>query len=111
MVEIKAQLNYKWKKILAFMLGITMISGIFVYLLPEAAEAAVKRTVKVAFFPMDGYHIKTGELEYDGMDVQYLNALCEYADWDVEYMECGSWDEALALLSEKKVDLVGSAQF
>ena len=111
MVEIKAQLNYKWKKILAFMLGITMISGIFGYLLPEAAEAAVKRTVKVAFFPMDGYHIKTGELEYDGMDVQYLNALCEYADWDVEYMECGSWDEALALLSEKKVDLVGSAQF
>ncbi len=111
MVAIKAQLKHGWKKILAFMLGIAIMSVIFGGLLPVMTEASDRRTVKVAFFPMDGYHIKTGELEYDGMDVQYLNALCEYADWDIEYMECESWDEALTLLSEKKVDLVGSAQF
>lgn len=88
-----------------------MVSGIIGCLWLEAAEAADKRTVKVAFFPMDGYHIKLGEQEYDGMDVQYLNALCEYADWSIEYVECGSWDEALTLLAEQEVDLVGSAQF
>lgn len=59
---------------------------------------------------MDGYHIREGE-QYDGMDVRYLNELCGYADWKVEYVECTSWDEALKLLADKQVDLVGSAQF
>ncbi len=79
--------------------------------LSTLAQAADKRTVKVAFFPMDGYHVKTGAQSYDGMDVQYLKALCEFANWKIEYVECDSWDAALALLAEKKVDLVGSAQF
>ena len=60
---------------------------------------------------MDGYHVKTGEQSYDGMDVQYLKALCEFANWKIEYVECDSWDAALELLTQKKVDLVGSAQF
>ena len=73
--------------------------------------AAEKRLVKVAFFPMDGYHIMNSDGSYGGMDVEYLNALCEYTDWEIEYVECDSWEEALNLLSEKKVDLVGSAQY
>lgn len=67
--------------------------------------------MKVAFFPMDGYHIKEADGSYSGMDVEYLNAVCEYADWEIEYVECGSWEEALSLLEEKKIDLVGSAQY
>ncbi|MEY8390889.1 EAL domain-containing protein [Lachnospiraceae bacterium 45-W7] len=111
MVAIKTRWKCGWKKILTFLLGIVILSGVMDCFLPQIAEAATKRTVKVAFFPMDGYHIKLGEQNYDGMDVQYLKALCEYADWKVEYVECASWDEALALLSAQKVDLVGSAQF
>lgn len=67
--------------------------------------------MKVAFFPMDGYHIKEADGSYSGMDVEYLNAVCEYVDWEIEYVECDSWEEALTLLEEKKVDLVGSAQY
>ena len=48
-----------------------------------------------------------GEIRADGR----RNVLCKYAAWNIEYIECTSWDEALRLLSEKKVDLVGSAQF
>lgn len=73
--------------------------------------AAEKRLVKVAFFPMDGYHIHNSDGSFGGMDVEYLNALCEYANWEIEYVECDSWEEALRLLSEKKIDLVGSAQY
>lgn len=73
--------------------------------------AREKRTVKVAFFPMDGFHIKNDDGSFTGMDVEYLKALNEYVGWDFEYVECDSWDEALRLLSEKKVDLVGSAQY
>lgn len=73
--------------------------------------AAEDRVVKVAFFPMDGYHIINEDGNYDGMDVAYLNALCEYTDWEIEYVPCDSWEEALQLLSNQKVDLVGSAQY
>lgn len=73
--------------------------------------AAQKRPVKVAFFPMDGYHIINADGSYDGMDVKYMEALCEYADWEIEYVPCDSWEEALQLLGNKQVDLVGSAQY
>lgn len=109
--SIKVQRKCNWKNLLAYILGAAMLFGIGGFFLPERPEAAEKRTVRVAFFPMDGYHMKDDKGDYDGMDVQYLKALCEYADWKVEYVECGSWDEALSLLSEQKVDLVGSAQF
>ncbi len=73
--------------------------------------ASEKRTVKVAFFPMDGYHIAYDNGNFGGMDVEYLNALCEYTNWNVEYVKCDSWEEALELLSTQEVDLVGSAQY
>ena len=49
--------------------------------------AAEKRHVKVAFFPMDGYHIANADGSYGGMDVEYLDALCDYVDWEIEYVE------------------------
>lgn len=72
---------------------------------------AEKRLVKVAFFPMDGYHITNADGNYDGMDVEYLDALCEYTNWEIEYVKCNSWENALELLKNKQVDLVGSAQY
>lgn len=84
------------------------LSGIFGSAHVLAEE---KRTVRVAFFPMDGYHIKNANGSYGGMDVEYLKRLSEYAGWNVEYVECDSWEAALALLSEQQVDLVGSAQY
>lgn len=73
--------------------------------------AASKRLIKVAFFPMDGYHVTNADGSCGGMDVEYLNALCEYTDWEIEYVKCNSWEEALKLLDDKQVDLVGSAQY
>lgn len=67
--------------------------------------AAQKRTVKVAFFPMDGYHIINPDGSHGGMDVEYMNALCEYTSWNAEYISCDSWEEALQMLSDKKADL------
>lgn len=75
------------------------------------AQAAQKRTVKVGFFPMEGYHERSEDGSYTGMDVEYLENLCDYVNWEIEYVSCGSWDEALARLEEKELDLVGSAQF
>lgn len=75
------------------------------------AYATEKKTVRVAFFPMDGYHIVNEDGSYGGMDVDYLNAISNYTTWDIEYVECKSWSDALDKLSNKEVDLVGSAQY
>lgn len=70
-----------------------------------------QRIVKVAFFPMDGYHTINEDGTYGGMDVEYLNAIEHYTTWDIQYVECESWEDALEKLKNKEVDLVGSAQF
>lgn len=77
----------------------------------NTAYAKNKRVVKVAFFPMEGYHEKLEGGILAGMDVDYLESLSKYADWEINFVECDSWDEALRLLSEKQVDLVGTAQY
>ena len=73
--------------------------------------AAERRNVRVAFFPMDGYHMVAEDGSYGGMDVEYLNAISNYTAWDIEYVECKSWSDALEKLSNEEVDLVGSAQY
>ena len=74
-------------------------------------HGAQKRTVKVGFFPMEGYNEKNEDGTYSGMDVEYLETLCDYVNWEIEYVECDSWDDALQRLADKEIDLVGSAQF
>ena len=73
--------------------------------------AKEERKVKVGFFPMEGYHEIANDGSYCGMDVKYLEALEEYVAWDIEYVVCDSWEDALKRLENKEIDLVGSAQY
>lgn len=83
---------------------------LFVCVIPVMAQEAL-RTVRVAFFPMEGYHNIEADGSYGGMDVEYLSAVCDHVDWKMEYVKCDSWEEALRMLKDKEVDLVGSAQY
>lgn len=98
----------RWATLLRKMLLILCLAAFVVTGLSYARE---RRTVKVAFFPMDGYHIFGEGGTYGGMDVDYLNLLSRYAEWKVEYVVCSSWDDALEKLKNHDVDLVGSAQY
>ena len=71
----------------------------------DNVHAAERRTVRVAFFPMDGYHIVEKDGSYGGMDVEYLKEISNYTAWDFEYVECESWSDALEKLLNKEVDL------
>lgn len=72
---------------------------------------ASPRKVRVAFFPMNGFHIYSETDGYDGLDVAYLEALRMYTGWDITYVMCDSWNDALEKLEAREVDLVGSAQY
>jgi ABC-type amino acid transport substrate-binding protein len=96
-------LKFRYVLILAVIL-LCVLVGTNIY-------ATERRTVRVAFFPMEGYHHINEDGSYGGMDVEYLNAICRYVTWDIEYVVCDSWGDALAKLENKEVDLVGSAQY
>ncbi len=74
-------------------------------------QGAGKRTVRIGFFPMEGYHETRADGSRTGMDVEYLEALSDYVNWNIEYVECASWDDALTKLLNREIDLVGSAQY
>ena len=98
------------QRVISILLSMMILCSFF-DVFGRQAGAEEKRDVKVAFFPMDGYHEKGPNGTYEGMDVEYLNVLCEYAGWDIEYVDCEGWDDALKRLEKKEVDLVGSAQY
>lgn len=103
--------NRKTKRSVAAFLCLILAVCLSVGAMPGTVRAEEKRTVKVAFFPMNGYHVKEDDGSYAGMDVEYLKALTNYANWEIEYVECENWDSALKLVADHKADLVGSAQY
>ena len=102
-MKAKRSFTFLKKSILLLCIAAILSTGI--------ANAAAQRTVKVAFFPMEGYHNLGANGGHSGMDVDYLTELTKYANWKIEYVDCESWDDALAKLSAHEVDLVGSAQY
>lgn len=97
------------KKMRRFLLCVLII---VIAAAPMGVPAAeTRRVVTVGFFPMRGYN------EYDeagncvGMDVDYLKEVCRYTGWDLRFVNCDSWDDALERLENEEIDLVGSAQF
>ena len=101
---MKGKKIYLASLLVAFVAILVSLSLVNIY-------AKDKRKVKVGFFPMGGYHEINKDGTYDGMDVQYLEALKEYVGWDIEYVVCDSWEDALKRLENKEIDLVGSAQY
>lgn len=111
-MNAKKRKSYHAMRMIALLLAIAVSGAVFVS--PAGmgvVHGAGKRTVRVSFFPMDGYHETLPDGTFSGMDVEYLENLCDYVNWSVEYVPCGSWDEALQMLSDREVDLVGSAQY
>lgn len=101
----------QWKTIIQGILALMQGTVISAALFSVTVCAREIRTVKVAFFPMEGFHTYSESEGYGGVDVAYLNELCGYTGWKLEYVKCDSWDDALDRLAAKEVDLVGSAQY
>lgn len=67
-------------------------------------------TVKVAYFDM-GVYYKVENGVSQSYDRAYLDKVSEYTDLEFEYVDCGTWKQALEMLKNHEVDLVGTTQW
>lgn len=90
------------------------ILAVLVFTLPATgltayASAADKTVVKVGYFYLaDYYQIVDGEV--DSYDSSYLEKIEEYSNVCFEYVDCGTWSDALTMLRNHEIDLVGTMQ-
>ncbi|MDD3490345.1 MAG: transporter substrate-binding domain-containing protein [Paludibacter sp.] len=75
-----------------------------------ASEETENKKVKVAYFDFGDYYIEENGI-VKSYDRDYLNKVEEYSDLEFEYVDCGTWNNALAMLNNKEVDLVGTGQW
>ncbi len=80
-------------------------------LLPTLAVAhsAERHTIKVGYMELPGYIEKGADGEYSGCGVKFLDEICKYADWNVEYVSV-PWTEQLEALDRGEIDIVPMVQ-
>ena len=65
-----------------------------------------KRTVKVGFYAMSGFQNVNEDGTLSGYAYDYLQALAQYARWDLEYVTDYDWSQCLTALENGSVDLL-----
>lgn len=88
---------------------ILMIMLTVCYILPVYADED-RESVRVAYFSLGDYYMQDESGEIHSYDRSYLDKVSEYSNLDFEYVDCGTWDNALKMLREHQVDLVGTMQ-
>jgi signal transduction histidine kinase/ABC-type amino acid transport substrate-binding protein/ActR/RegA family two-component response regulator len=77
-----------------------------------AGSSAARRTVRVGYFPFDGYHMVNADGTRSGYGYAYLQAMLPYTDFQytyVGYSENKSWSDMLDMLDRGEIDLLTSA--
>lgn len=90
------------------------ILAVLVFTLPAAgltayASAADETIVKVGYFYLADYY-RTVDGAVDSYDSAYLAKIEEYSNICFEYVDCGTWSDALTMLRNHEIDLVGTMQ-
>ncbi|MDD3218732.1 MAG: transporter substrate-binding domain-containing protein [Lachnospiraceae bacterium] len=78
----------------------------------SGAEYGARKTVRVGFFPFDGYHMEDADGVKSGYGYDILHDMMIYENWNYEYVGYEdeiSWDEAQDMLASGEIDLLTSA--
>ncbi|HKK96433.1 MAG TPA: transporter substrate-binding domain-containing protein [Anaerovoracaceae bacterium] len=86
-------------------LMLILISIIF-FTLPLISFAQ-EETVKVGWFPLDGFQEADEVGNYSGYNFEYLKKIEEYSNLKFELVE-GSWSELMEALKDGEIDLMGN---
>lgn len=79
----------------------------------EAAEASESPadTVRVAYFDLGKYYRVDASGVVHSYDRAYLDMINAYTGINFEYVDCGTWAQALEMLERHEIDLVGTMQW
>lgn len=103
----------RMKNIFKRCIAVVMTAMIFfVTALPMGVAAEHNRkTIKVGFFELDGYHMIDGYGNKSGYGYDFLQMISRYMDVDFEYVGYeNSWDDMQKMLRNGEIDMVTSAQ-
>ncbi|MCI2058072.1 MAG: transporter substrate-binding domain-containing protein [Oscillibacter sp.] len=92
------------KRVLSFLLACVMLTAAAIPCL--ASETPGKRRVRVGFYSMPGYQDVHDDGTLGGYAYDYLQALSQYARWDIEYVTRYDWNGSLKALEDGALDLV-----
>ena len=70
-----------------------------------------RQLVRVAYFNIGDYYTEDSSGAVNSYDSEFLRAVEDYANVKFEFVDCGTWNNALNLLGEGRVDLIGTAQW
>jgi signal transduction histidine kinase/AmiR/NasT family two-component response regulator len=76
----------------------------------ERASAANResRTVKIGYYYDSDYYYKNNQGSYCGYDVEYFYEISKYTNWQYQYIDFGSFEDAYAALEKGEIDLLPS---
>ncbi len=97
-----------WKKISCFILamGILLVSVIPV----TATSNKEAKKIRVGYMGYPGFIEKDEDGKFSGYGVEYLDEICEYTEWDIEYVYA-PWYKQLEMLEQGEIDIVPLVQY
>lgn len=100
-------MNKQKKRIVYY---ITFILVVLLFFFVKAIRVEAKQKIRVGFFPLEGFQEYDEQGEPFGYNVEYLNKIAEYTDWEYEYVHADTWVEAMEMLDNKKIDILAPSQ-
>ncbi len=89
-----------------------LLSLLFVSAVPVLADDLCKsvQTLRVGYMNHPGFIEKQDDGSFYGYGVEYLQDICEYTGWKIEYVYA-SWNKQLTMLENGELDIVVMAQY
>ncbi|WP_273310238.1 transporter substrate-binding domain-containing protein [Cloacibacillus porcorum] len=83
---------------------------VFAMAIASPIELRAAEKVRVGFFPLGKFQYIDENGTAAGYNIDYLSKITDITGWEYEFVPCGNWVEATALLEGGKIDLLAPAQ-
>lgn len=88
-----------------------MIAVLLVFAFSPLPAHAQKEKIRVGYYEDGDYMSLNENGEYAGFNIEYLEKIARYTDWEYEIVDCRSWDNTLQMLKDGKIDLLPAVYY
>jgi len=105
---VRSHINEQWiKKVIAAFLIMILFIALFPAVKASAAENH-DQVVKIGYYFDSDYYYKDNNGNYCGYDVEYFYEISKYTNWQYQYIDFSSFEDAYAALQAGEIDLLPS---